>query len=198
MKQLILFCFLGLSILQIHAQQWSIEQLEQANTAKDVAYLTQAERDAIMYINLARLFPQQFAQLEVEKYYGPPKYGYYLKKSKYKESLIKDLKMRKPVHVLVFDETLYLNAKCFAEESGKKGIVGHKREDCPKGNYAECCSYGMETGKDIALQWLIDHDVSSLGHRKICLNATYYKIGLSIHPHIKWDICAVAEFLCQY
>ena len=52
----------------------------------------------------------------------------------------------------------------------------------------------MLTGKDIALQWLIDHNVPSLGHREVCLDETYTKIGLSIHSHKREGTCAVADF----
>jgi hypothetical protein len=180
---------------EIIAQQWTTDQLNSANTAKDISYLSLVEKEAILYINLARLYPQQFRKIEMEGYYGPEKYGNYLKESDYLKSLVVKLDTMKAVGVLVFAEALYENAKCFAEESGKEGIVGHTRIKCPKGNYAECCSYGMETGKDIALQWLIDHDVPSLGHRENCLNPAYTKIGLSVHEHKTYGMCAVADLI---
>ncbi|MFN8206184.1 MAG: CAP domain-containing protein [Bacteroidales bacterium] len=179
----------------IVAQQWSSEQLKSANTTAAISYLSQVEKEAILYINLARLYPQQFRKIEIEGYYGPEKYGDYLKESDYLKSLIHQLDTMKAVGVLVFAEALYENAKCFAAESGDAGIVGHTRIKCPKGNYAECCSYGMETGKDIALQWLIDHDVPSLGHRVNCLNPSYTKIGLSVHTHKQYGMCAVADLI---
>jgi hypothetical protein len=178
-----------------YAQDWTEEQLKNANTAADIEYLTDVEKDAIKYINLARLYPKQFAKIELKDYYGPEKYGNYLKGSKYLKSLKSDLETMDAVEALKFDKALYENAKCFAKESGENGTTGHKRIKCPKGNYAECCSYGMNTGKDIALQWLIDHDVPSLGHRINCLNGRYTKIGLSVHTHKVWDWCAVADLI---
>lgn len=174
---------------------WTQEQLNNANTAKNIKYLSQIEKDAIMYLNLARLYPKQFVSNEVEDYTGPEKNKMYLLGSTYKESLIKHLNALKPTTAFIFDKSLYENAKCFAEESGEKGIRGHDRINCKKENYAECCSYGMTNGKDIALQLLIDHDVESLGHRNICLKSTYTKIGLSTHSHTLSGTCAVAEFI---
>lgn len=194
-KTLLSILFITAVFFTSYAQSWTEEQLAQANTAKEIDYLTKAEKEAIKYINLARLFPSQFAEIELPTYFGPEKYGNYLKSSSFRKSLIKQLGKMKPVGALTFDKALYENAKCFAKESGDKGLVGHQREKCPAGNYAECCSYGMDTGKDIALQWLIDHDVPSLGHRKNCLNKDYTKIGLSIHPHKTWEVCAVAEII---
>jgi hypothetical protein len=181
--------------LESNAQQWTPEQLNSASTANGISYLSQVEKEAIMYINLARLYPQLFRKIEMKDYYGPEKYGDYLKKSDYLKSLLVKLDTMKAVGVLVFAEALYENAKCFAAESGDAGLVGHTRIKCPKGNYAECCSYGMETGKDIALQWLIDHDVQSLGHRENCLNPAYTKIGLSVHTHKEYGMCAVADMI---
>jgi uncharacterized protein YkwD len=175
------------------AQSWTAEQLSKAATAKDIEYLTQAEKDAIMYINLARMFPKEFVKFELENYQAPIKFGTYLKNSSYKKSLITELNKQKSMAALTFENVLYEDAKCFATEMGDRGEIGHARIKCKASNYAECCSYGMETGKDIAMQWLIDHDVQGVGHRRNCLEPTYTKIGLAIHTHKKWQVCAVAE-----
>jgi uncharacterized protein YkwD len=53
----------------------------------------------------------------------------------------------------------------------------------------------MDTGKDIVLQLLIDHDVPSLGHRINCLNKAYTKVGVSVQKHINTDICAVIDMI---
>jgi uncharacterized protein YkwD len=190
------FIFLFLLIFQnsFYGQAWTTEQLNAANTAKEITYLNQAEKDAVMYINLARLYPQQFVTFELKKYLGTTEFGDYVKDSSYKKSLIRALNGAKPKAALKFDAVLYENAKCFAKESGDAGTQGHVRKKCPKGNYSECCSYGMNTGKDIAMQLLIDHNVAGLGHRKICLDGSYTVIGVSTHDHTQWTTCAVLEF----
>ncbi len=195
MKTTVLFLSLCISTLLTFAQGWTATQVETANTAKDIAVLTKAEKDAIMYINLARLYPQHFAKYEVENYKGPSKYGDYLKNSPYIKSLLTDLKKATPAPAMFFDISAYENAKCFAIEQGLAGQEGHTRIKCEKGNYAECCSYGMETGLDIVMQWLIDHNVASLGHRINCLNKSYKKIGLSVQYHKKWGKVAVADMI---
>lgn len=178
-----------------NAQNWTNTQIESANTAKDIAYLTSVEKECILYINLCRLYPQDFLRNEVLNYYGTEKYGYYVKNSSYRQSLIALLNSMQPVDALYFDSDAYTNAKCFAIEQGKAGTTGHTRINCANGNYAECCSYGMNTGKDIVLQLLIDHNVPSLGHRKNCLNKAYTKIGASVQNHLKWDTCAVIDMI---
>lgn len=97
---------------------------------------------------------------------------------------------------LFFDYEMYGYAKCFAEESGTSGNVGHVRDKCrtmDKG-YGECCSYGYGKGKNIILQLLIDEGISNLGHRKICLSDWFTSVGVSIADHKIWEKCAVLDF----
>ena len=197
MKKISILCLAILTIqLSIaKAQNWTSNQIEKANTAKDVAYLTTIEKECVLYINLCRLYPKDFLKNEVLNYYGTAKYGDYVKNSSYRQSLINLLNSMQPVDALYFDSEAYNIAKCFAIEQGKAGTTGHTRINCKDGNYAECCSYGMETGKDIVLQLLIDHNVPSLGHRINCLNKTYTKIGVSVQIHVKWDTCAVIDMI---
>jgi hypothetical protein len=194
MKKTIIRIFLTLNVFTAFAQSWTSKELGNANTAKDIIYLTAVEKEAITYINLARLYPQLFVKNELTMYNGSANNPDYLKNSEYKMSLIKDLKKRKAAEALIFDKDLYENAKCFAAEQGTLGLWGHDRVKCKKENYAEACSYGMFSGKDIAMQLLIDHNVPDLGHRNGCLDVLFSKIGVSVHDHIKKKICAVLEF----
>jgi uncharacterized protein YkwD len=184
----ILLLFISLSSMVSFCQSWTPAQLSAGNTAKDISYLSDAEKDAIKYINLARLYPQLFVQNELNTYSGDRK------SSKYKKSLIKELNARQPVNALQFDKPLYELAGCFSSELGKSGAVTHKRKACPYGYLAECCSFGMETGKDIAMQWLIDDGVAGVGHRVNCLNGEYSAIGIAVHAHKVYTSCAVADF----
>ena len=178
-----------------NAQTWTDTQLNNANTAKDIAILTNVEKECILYLNLCRMYPSDFVKYELTNYFGTEKYGDYIKNSEYRKSLIHYLKKMAAVPPLYFDLQAYKNAACFSKEQGSAGTTGHTRIKCPKDNYAaECCSYGMDNGKDIAMQLLIDHGISSLGHRKICLNNLYAKIGVSVNTHSKWGICAVLDF----
>jgi len=171
---------------------WTKNQLALANTAKDIAYLTNGEKEAIKYINLARLYPQLFEKIELGiNGIGPIN-------TEYKKSLVKTLKSMKPVKALSFDKNLYESAKCFATESGENGTNEHERianSPCSL-NAAECCGYGYSDngGRDYALLWLIDEGVSSLGHRKTCLGSSYSKIGINFHLHKENGMCAVAQF----
>lgn len=194
MKIQLIIIFLYLNHYIGISQTWASDELEKANTAANISALTSEEKEVIKYINLARLYPQKFAKIEVKEYLGPKKFGDYLKKSTYKQSLLTTLKDKTPVGPIFFDKDMYSLASCFANESGKKGIVGHARKSCSTGYDGECCAYGNDLGRDIAIQLLIDHDVPSLGHRKICLDASYDKVGVSINSHKIYNSCCVVDF----
>lgn len=172
------------------AQVWTTQEFETANTAKDVEDLTSEEKEVIRYINLARLYPKKFAQIEIVKTNS----DFEITNDQNLKSLIITLKRMKPVGALYFNESMYQLAKCFAQESGESGYVGHYRKTCKKGYDAECCSYGCETGRQIVLQLLIDKGVPSLGHRIICLDKSMEKIGVNIQTHAKYYNCCVLDF----
>ena len=168
--------------------------MNQANTAAGIGHIPEQDREIIKYLNLARLFPARFAQIEVVPYLGGEKYGNYLRDSPYKTSLLKELYGRQPVKPLVFHPGMYELAVCFARESGRAGTTGHNRRECRDGYFGECCSYGMDNGREVVLQLLIDHDVPSLGHRRICLSDEYSGVGPHLTGHAEWDHCAVLDF----
>lgn len=178
------------------SQSWSKSQFDEANTARDISYLTKSEKETIMYINLCRLFPKEFLELEVNPYQIDEDYGDSVVKEfkEFKRSLQSDLQTRTPCQSLKFERALFLDAKCYSREISKNDRNPHGRIDCKKNNYAECVSFGEETGKDIALQLLVDAGVASLGHREICLYKSFSKIGVSCNSHSEYKFCAVAEF----
>lgn len=177
------------------AQNWSNEQLMKANTVREVQELAPEEKLAVLYLNLARMYPKEFVAKELDDYYGPKNSGDYLKYSAYKKTLVAMMDKMEPMEPLSFDNALFENVVCFAKEQGESGATGHDRVSCPAmAGAAECASYGMETGRDIAMQWLIDDKVESLGHRKACLQKSYSKVGISMNAHKLYRYCAVADF----
>ena len=79
MKTLFSLLLLWLGFTSLYAQTWSKAQIEKANTGKDIAYLSTVEKECIMYLNLCRLYPQDFLKFELTKYVGNEQYGDYLK-----------------------------------------------------------------------------------------------------------------------
>jgi uncharacterized protein YkwD len=193
MKSTILLSVLLFFSAHCFCQQWTADQLEEANTAGDIEYLSSQEKQLIQYINLCRLYPKQFAANEVKLYSGIPGVND-RNMAKYKASLIRDLNQRQPCEALDFDETLYDDAHCYATELSAHKRTPHQRIDCDKSNYAECIFFGSEAGRNIAIEWLIDSGISKLGHRKNCLNPAYKKTGVKITTHFQYGHCSVGEF----
>ena len=178
-----------------NAQAFTAAQLDSANTAKSITQLSSEEKNVIKLINLARMYPKQFAKNYVAKYdekktgfdYGP---AY----AQDKASLITTLNSTNPMKPLVFDNEMYELAKCWCVESGKSGAIGHTRKTCKSGYNGECCSYGFSGALDIVMQLMIDNNVPGSGHRKIILTPYYTKIGITNGSHKVYSFCSVIDF----
>lgn len=166
-----------------NAKSWTATELKKANTGENCAFLSEVEKDAVEFLNLARLYPKKFCRLEILTKFG----------GSYAKSLVAHLNSIRPMHALTVDEKLSESARCFAKEKGEAGTRGHNRINCPKNYHAECCSYGESTGKGIILQFLLDRGVPSLGHRKACLRASFKRLGVAAGPHLNSGYCCVLE-----
>lgn len=178
---------------QLDPSSWTANELSQANTAYGCDYMSNIEKDVLKYINLARMYPKKFADLEVKPFLHPQGYGVHSTFPQYKQSLLNHLYSMEPMQALRPDYKYYQLAYCWAEESSRLGVRGHQRVNCPKGDNAECCAYGVYTAIDIVLQWLIDDPVPSLGHRKICLNSKYMVAGVAFMRHPTEDHVTVLD-----
>jgi uncharacterized protein YkwD len=191
-------------------QIWSKEELERANTAKDVKYLTEEEKKTIMLVNLARIDGKRYLQTYFQEYNNTPYNKMASANSRYMKSLKKDMDKIKNLTMLQPDEGLSKASKYHAKDSGKNGLVGHTSSDgtafskrLPKyvkgwNRLAENCSYGYEDAVSIVGQLLLDEDVPSLGHRKSILNVELEYIGVSIAPHSQYRFNCVMDFCAKF
>jgi len=173
--------------------EWTAEELAKANTAANVTAMTEQEREAVKYINLARLYPQKFAETEVADYYGDKEHGFRYRLSDYRLTLIAELMTMSPREALTFDNALLEDARCLAAEQSRNGEVGHLRHACKENHGAECCAYGYNVGRIIALQLLIDDGVEGVGHRSALLNAGLATVGVAINSHPSYQYCAIVD-----
>lgn len=187
----------SVSPLASYSTEWNDEKYLAGNTATNANYMSEAEKELIYVLNLARMNPVLFANTVVKKY--PDKPGEeYLRKEAHYISLLDSMRKMKPLSLLYPDQSCYNSAACHATDTGEEGAVGHERskKDCRNKMYfaAECCDYGHSSAVDIILSLLIDEGVPSLGHRKICLGTYYKKIGVAIRPHKTYKHTAVLDF----
>lgn len=158
------------------------------NSAKKTEWLTKKEKELMYWLNYARLNPKKFCMKYIYPHYLKDKNNVYI------ATLMDYMLSMKPVPALIPDKILFESALCHAESMGKAGKFGHARlEGCKSTFRGECCSYGVDDPLSIVIQLLIDKNVSSLGHRYICMG-TYTKLGVSIKPHKTYKINAVLDF----
>ena len=176
---------LSLSFTPAVAPTWTQQELDAANTAKNVSYMDSTEQQIVMYCNLARLYPKRFAAIEVQDQYGGSE----------AESLLKDLKTIEPRTALLPDSGLTESATCFQLEQSKNGDTGHDRKKCSEGDYlGENCSYGMGTPRSVVMQLMIDEGIPSHGHRWNILDPRFSSIGVAFGNHKKYNKSAVIDF----
>jgi len=201
MKHLLLsfLCFL-FSCAGLYAQTIDPAILESCNTGRTADYLSEQEKQVLMFTNLARTQPKDFLQ------YYLPEAAKALNKEKEKEyaGLVKELKIRKPVSLLQPDLRLVNIAKEHATDMGKTGKTGHdsskgktfeqRMKQYPELQIGENCDYGYSEAVLIVAHLLIDSKVPSLGHRKNILNPDYKLFGVSIQPHKKFGYNCVMDF----
>lgn len=181
--------------LSSFSSQWDDPKFEACNTAATAGYMSQQEKDVIWILNMARAYPQLFCETVVKKY-AEYSLNDELEATTWYKSLVATMTSMKAVNILMPDQGCYNSAECHAYNSGIRGYEGHDRSDeCSKKAYynAECCDYSNDEAIDIVMSLLIDENVESLGHRKICLGQ-YRKVGVSIQPHIKWQFNTVIDF----
>jgi len=177
--------------------EWKNSNYNIAYTATNTDYLTENEKLVYYYLNLARLNPPLFAETFLIKYTKWNSYEDLSLSSYYTGSLYKTMKNMQPVGVLSPQKNLFESAKCHAVSSGKAGYIGHTRlsnSGCVSKFSGECCSYGQFDALEIVMQLLIDSDVPSLGHRKICLSSSYNTLGVSVQPHKTYRFNSVLDF----
>ncbi len=183
------------SPLAAYSSEWNNPKYNACNTAAKSAFLTQAEKDVIYVLNLARMYPALFLETVIKQYPEKSDNGYIANSSYYK-SLVDTFKTLQAGNLLTPDLACFTSAKCHAVQAGKDGYVGHERSKACKQvtNFSgECCDYGNSEALEIVMHLLIDEDVPSLGHREICLDA-YKKLGISIQPHKAYGYNAVLDF----
>ncbi len=181
-----LFLSFFLFATTVYGQTWTAEELAAANTFQSVTVLSAVEKETMLYLNLARMYPAKYAKIELVNED---------KTSDNYKSLIKTLNAMVPVSALTFDKKAFESATCFAKEQGATTEIGHVRKNCKSYFFGECCSYGMSTGKNIIAQLLIDEGVESLGHRKICLSSGYSSVGIAFNTHKGYGFCCVLDFI---
>lgn len=178
---------------------WSASELAAADLAREEPGWEEEERAVLLQVNLARMHPAKYWELELEPWTLPSRYAA-PDDAAYRASLKRTMRTMRPAPPLRPDARLKLEADCLANQQARTGKTGHDRSAAcklPQRNayWAENCDYGMATGRDVIAHLLIDEGVPSLGHRENCLNPRLSFLGVGQTTHPKYGTVTVMDFI---
>lgn len=196
---------------------WDIKKLD---TARDVNYLTDIEKDVILEMNKVRSDPVKYAEmyvLEIKELYDGK-----LLKYPGEIAILTDeglsavnecyrvLKRQKPVSLLYPSKGMSQAAMDHVKDQSKSGKLDHSGSDRSTpfdrmnrhGEWiytaAENIDYGNNIARRIILSLLIDDGVASRGHRNNILNDKFGKTGVAIGNHPKYEHMCVITYAADY
>lgn len=199
---LVLFLFSSSFAQNKITDAFSASELQNANTAQSATYFSEEEQQVILIMNLVRLYPEKFRDEVLKPYVEFSA----IKKNKYYNSLLQDLKSAKPTTPIKPHKTLYDEASEHAISMGKKGKTGHNSASGKSFNsrmkpllddfasVGENCQYGYNTAIAIVIDLLIDDGIPSLGHRKNIMNSNFQYAGVRIAYHKNYTYNCVIDF----
>ena len=219
-KQVLTAILIFSSAILAQAQSWTDTEYQQANTAANVTYLSNEEKNIVLYMNLARIDGEKFYYTVLEDYINNynskvRKFRNYndLKISKnnpYYLSLlthlrgIKNLPMFYPEDKLSFvsrNHAIDLNRNNLDTHESSNGDKFSKRisKYYPNRTMSENIDFGNANGLDIVCHLLLDCGVPSLGHRFTILDQKNKMniVGVSIQRHPSYSWCAVIDYVAK-
>jgi len=190
-------------------------KLEQIDSARDVGYLTDIEKDIILALNMVRTEPGRYAELYIK-----PIINSFNGKSRRingrnliteegslpAEELYEYLIHHSPVLAFVVAQELCNSADELAHDQSMTGETGHisshgkgfslriKSYGRWKNGVSEMIGYGGKTAFDIVNNMLIDDGVSDRGHRFIIMDPLFHVVGASVRPHKVYGLTTVIDY----
>jgi len=221
MLKILLPTFLLFSLVgHVAAQKWTDAEFRKANTATNAAYLSNEEKNIVMYINLVRIDGEKFYYTFLEDYINNynakvRKYRNYnelriTRSNPYYTSLLKHLRGVKNLQMFYPDDKLTALSRSHAQDLNRNNLDTHESSNgdkfskrlskyFPNKAMSENIDFGFSNSLDIVCHLLLDCGVPSLGHRFNLLDQKYKlnTVGVSIQPHPSYTWCAVIDFVAQ-
>lgn len=188
---------------------WTEEEMNKANTAKNISYLTDEEKKVIQLMNLARMDGGRFYNTYIPWFIrlnNSTMQKQIEENNRFVKSLKSDLFKVNNLPLLYAEQSLFNAAQYHAHDMGKTGRIGHRSSNGDSFRdrierftgvgyeKSENCSYGFDSALGIVCQLLIDRDVEDLGHRKNILRQRNNSVGVAIRPHKQFKVNCVMDF----
>jgi len=204
----------------VNAQKWTDSEFRKANTAANASYLSNEEKNIVMYMNLIRIDGEKFYYTFLEDYINNynakvRKYRNYnelriTRNNSYYTSLLKHLRGVKNLQMFYPDDRLTSLSRSHAQDLNRNNLDTHESSNgdkfskrlsryFPNKAMSENIDFGYSNSLDIVCHLLLDCGVPSLGHRFNLLDQKYRlnTVGVSIQPHPSYTWCAVIDFVAQ-
>lgn len=191
---------------------WTLELID---TARDLDYLNNTEKDVILALNMVRTNPCRYAELYVKPIISSFRGNYRRRTGRLvrtfegrlpAEELYEYLMHLVPGPALVPAPGLHRSADELALDQSLTGKTGHVSSEgrdydmrirscgrC-KQEIAETIDYGGMTGFDMVNNLLIDDNVSDRGHRIIMMKPVFHYVGVSVRAHKEYKSIAVMDY----
>ena len=193
----------------------SVWNLSKLDTARNVNYMTELEKDVVLEMNMARTNPQKYVELyiapRIAKFNGNVYDKYLLTKegAAAVKECVSVMNAQKPLQPFQPSIGLTRAAKDQAAMQSVTDQVGHQGTDGSSpfdrmkryGSYraaAENIDYGCSNARDIIVSLLVDDGVASRGHRKNILNQSYTAVGVGCAEHKAYRCMCVIDFAGGY
>jgi len=201
------------------AANWNIAALD---TAANVNYLTDIEKDVVLEMNKVRTDPKKYAQLYIQprlKYYNGNRYSepgqitlVTQEGASAVNACISALNRANGVGALTPERGLSLAAKDHVTDQSRTGQLGHNGSDrsTPETRmkrygafggswtYGENIAYGDATGRSIVCSLLIDDGVPDRGHRTNIMNRAFTQVGVGFGTHTQYRTSCTIDYANGY
>jgi hypothetical protein len=206
--KLLLLITIILSACIVQAEEPFVWPIKKLDTAREVNYLSEMEKDVILELNKVRYNPEMYAKLILsqldtlysEKLLNLPGQDPLLTeegKSAYLDCM-EALNWTSTLPLLKPSKGMTKACRLLVYDQGSTGNIGHKGSGNTspieraenfgefEGSYAENIFYGKADAAMIVASLLIDDGVKSRGHRKNILNKSFNYTGVAIGTHKKF------------
>jgi len=198
---------------------WNIAALD---TAANVSYLTDVEKDVILEMNKVRTNPKKYAELYLQpmlrnfngrNYSVPGQITFVTNEgASAVSSCISALSRAGAVRVLTPELGLSRAAKDHVTDQSRTGQTGHNgsNRSTPDSRmrmygsfgsgftWGENISYGDATGRDIVCSLLIDDGVPNRGHRANIMNGAFSQTGVGFGTHKQYRTSCTIDYAYGY
>ncbi|WP_167375021.1 CAP domain-containing protein [Prosthecochloris sp. GSB1] len=192
--------------------EWSIEAMRASAGAN---YLDSVEKEVLLHLNMARTDPGKYAKEYIAprirhfdgRLYRDPS-GAYLTREGLPavRECVSAMQRARPAGALTPSETVTIAAEEHARDQSRTGMTGHRRADGSKPGASlrkfgrwritgENIAYGLNSGREIVANLLVDDGVRDRGHRKNILDPQFSIVGLAIEPHPVHRYVCVIDFV---